>query len=1132
MESNILKEFIATDVPLSSSNLIEASAGTGKTYSIAILVLRLILEEKFSIKEILMVTFTKAAVAELEERIRLFIRLAYKAANNEVIEDPTIKLLVANAISKYNEDEIKDLLKEAKLLLDETSVMTIHSFCQQSLNEFAFETNQLFGSETMQDTSSLILDEVNKFWREQITVLDPLLLKFLLPNGLNREILEEIVSKSLNGQQFIDYNPQTFYSFPVDEQREVLEEILLIERERSTFMEDLFQEVLESTDKLTECCESNSFAKKNVLPLILQPQVFINYLKENTEKSYINKVFSYWLEKLLVINTLQSEIDTKVRSVLSKLYYISIQASAKNITYYKEKNSVLSFNDMIVQLHKALTKPNSEKLIIALRKKYKAVFIDEFQDTDKLQYEIFKSAFGKDTILFYIGDPKQSIYAWRQADLNTYFEAADEVANKYGMNQNYRSSENFIKAMNIFFLPTNNFDTFYFGLADESIKYNTVNSPIPNKKGILLNAGKEEIPITIFENQKSEELYQTVCAQIIQLLEKGDFLIDKDGKKRTIKPSDIGILVRKKSEGRNIKAQLAKYGIPAITIDDSKVLQTSEARSLFYLLNAFFESNPSNVNKALLSPLTGFSRLEILKLNHDKELENFKRYGLLWQRSGVYATLMKFLIDYDIKGNLLNNFSGNGERSITNLFQLIEILHKIQSSKNFSQIELINWLKRGLEGMKTDGDEYEQRVESDMDAIEIVTIHKSKGLEYNIVFAPFLDLKADNNHVFSSFKEKKTGEYLFGITENLEDNQSKMMKEQLEQENRRLLYVAITRAVYKCYISRFTYYKNNTSLIPFVRAIQTNPDSCEFIQFSDTLEIEKNYRYSKLRNQIDSTPSLAVNFDLSEENWRKLSYSFLAKKPDYIPKPNSHTDLIDYEYFIFKQLLKGNITGNLLHHIFEKIDFTNELYWEKQIQAALIRFMPKQLESYRVPLIQLLKEVLNAKIKIGKKEFKLSEITTNKRLNELEFDFNVPAFEIETLNSLSIINNQVYNYNGKLEGIMNGKIDLLFEHDGLYYILDWKSNFLGDALDNYAKDNLNTAMNNNNYHLQYFIYTIAAKKYLQRRLSNFNYEQQFGGVIYIFIRGLRENNDNGIFVSKPDLKLIEELENILSYSLS
>jgi len=1141
---NPLKEFVAADVPLTSSNLIEASAGTGKTYSIAILVLRLLLESKLSIKQILMVTFTKAAVAELEERIRLFVRTALVYANSGTIEDSTIIKLVDRSIRQSGQEAVTELLKEAKLLLDETSVMTIHSFCQQSLNEFAFETNQLFGSETLQDTSSLIQEEVNKFWREQITTLDPQLLGFLLKEELefgakpklSREILSQFISQYLNGQRYIDYNPQMLYSFTVNEQKEALESFLAIDEAETSYWENLIQEIAESQIEITARCESNAYARKSLLTKVNRPEEFIQAFMVKKIPAYISTVFPDWLEKVRTAEQFQSERAALGMDVLNKIYCVAIQYAIKNINAYKEQNSVLTFNDMIVQLHKAV-KPGNEKLVKEFQKKYRAVFIDEFQDTDKLQYEIFKTAFGKgitqaeEPILFYIGDPKQSIYAWRQADLNTYFKATHEVAHRYGMNQNYRSSENFIQAMNLFFLPADNFDTFSFGFEKDAIRYINVDSPQPNHKGALCNGEEEDVAITIFENKLADDLYQTVCAQIIQLLENESFQIKKNGEKRRIKPSDIGVLVRTKGQGRKIKMHLAKYGIPAITIDDSKVLQTLEARYVYYLLNAFLESNPSTINKALLSPITGYTRLEILQLDQDLEIKKFKEYGLSWQSTGIYATLMKFIVDFDIKNNLLTSLSGKGERSITNLYQLAEILHKIQESKSFSQLELIHWLKRGIEGMKLDGNEYEQRVESDMEAVEIVTIHKSKGLEYNIVFAPFLDLKSENKHNFYSFKEDNSGEYLFGITANIREENRILVEQQLEQENRRLLYVAITRAVYKCYISRYTHYANNTSLIPFAAAVKENPKALELINFSTSPEIEKGYRYSKSMNATISEPSFAENFVLNEKNWQKLSYSRLAQKAVYTQKPNRLADLTDYEYFIFKQLKKGNITGNLLHHIFENIDFSNDQLWDKYIHAALTRFMPKQLDHYKDPLMQLVNEVLHTKINIANTTFKLSEVPKEKRLNELEFDFNVPIFETNDLNSLSKVERHfTVNPFGELEGIMNGKIDLLFEHDGLYYILDWKSNFLGDSIDYYGEHYLNSAMADNNYHLQYLIYTVAVKKYLSHRLPDFDYENHFGGVIYLFIRGVRKEESTGIFVSKPALSEIEELENILSYS--
>src|SRR5215210_6341644 len=206
-----IKPFNASTVPLRGSNLIEASAGTGKTYSIAIMVLRLILEKRISVKEILMVTFTKAAVAELEERIRLFIREAHKVSLKKQTSDDTITKIVNQAIKDTTRQEVQQILKDAVLFLDETSVLTIHGFCQQTLTEFAFETNQLFGSETLNDLPSLIESEVNKFWRENITTLDVTLLGQLIEHGLCRSDIVSVIREHISGKKYFDYDENESY---------------------------------------------------------------------------------------------------------------------------------------------------------------------------------------------------------------------------------------------------------------------------------------------------------------------------------------------------------------------------------------------------------------------------------------------------------------------------------------------------------------------------------------------------------------------------------------------------------------------------------------------------------------------------------------------------------------------------------------------------------------------------------------------------------------------------------------------------------------------------------------------------------------------------------------------------------
>lgn len=302
------------------------------------------------------------------------------------------------------------------------------------------------------------------------------------------------------------------------------------------------------------------------------------------------------------------------------------------------------------------------------------------------------------------------------------------------------------------------------------------------------------------------------------------------------------------------------------------------------------------------------------------------------------------------------------------------------------------------------------------------------------------------------------------------------------------------------------------------------------IRFDNSPVIRDKYYYSKGNEWVSANSKQAVNFSLSQLNWRKMSFTSLSPAHTGMQKNNTNSHNDKYDHFVFKQLVKGNKTGNLLHFIFENIDFTNNRYWEYTINNALKRFMPRHQKEYAPMLLQLLHEIINVNINISGQHFTLAAIPQEKRLNELEFDFNVPVFNPEYISGLEESERRInvkYNYQ-EPEGIMNGKMDMFFEHAGRYYILDWKSNFLGDSLDYYKKELLTEAMNENNYHLQYLLYTTAAKKYLESRLHQFNYDKDFGSVIYLFVRGVRSGSDSGVFSYKPGIEMIEKLEGILN----
>lgn len=1119
------KNFDAAKVPLTGSNLIEASAGTGKTYSIAILLLRLLLDKKIAVKEILMVTFTKAAVAELEERIRFFIRTAYQLSKNEPIDEPAISLIVAEAINKNGPAEVVQLLRDAIIFLDETSVLTIHSFCQQTLNEFAFETNQLFGASLLQDTSLIIEGAVNKFWRKYITSIPTELLE-LIKDNLTRENIIRIVKTHLDGKRYNAYDPLQENNLTPGYYTEIQIEIEQLAAQYELHKSILLQTIIDNKEVLKTTCLTNQYAKKSLLPLVDSPDEFLNYLVGKRESGYIIKLFGDLLAGWDECEAIYKQKINSIEKLIDTIYYAAITEVGANVKKYKLQNNQVSFDDLIANLHTAIVKKENPALIAALQNKYKAVFIDEFQDTDRQQYEIFKKAFGSNTVVFYIGDPKQSIYAWRKADIATYFKAYEDVENRYSMNENYRSAEAYIKAMNIFFKPTEDFDTFHFPAAEQSIQYIPVNSPANNTKGKLLLLNKECTPISINHQRNKPAIEYAVAAQVIDLLTNKDYKISKNGIDRNIQPSDIGILVRKNKEGNQIKKMLAKFGLPAITIGDAKVLESAEAINILYILEAIMDISKSNINRALLASFTGFNTQQILLLKEETTIELFKKYKINWDTDGIYNALMNFMTDFGVQQIVLQNNFENGERTITNIYQLIELLYKIQTTKKLSPPELISWLKRSIEKNDVQGDEYEQRIENDEACIKIVTVHKSKGLEYNIILLPFLDIVEMKNDDFCSYRTEE-GDYKTIKKNQLTTDQLLIFRQQTEQENRRILYVALTRAVYKCYLFKSDDAKaKNSTLSFFTNAI--SPTNMLLIDQISGEEIPPGFYYKPAVVKKNDSVVNKVNFTLLQQNWQRLSYTMLAAE---LEKPvKKYTGIVEdaYDQFIFGQLAKGSQTGNLLHFILETLHFTNNEKWAAVIDAGIKRFAPMQKEAYEIPLQQMLEHVLNAPIEVGGINFNLAAVSFDKRIHEFEFDFPAKTFQSADLQFLSdknIFINVKERYN--LEGIMNGKIDMLFECKGKYFILDWKSTYLGDSLTAYAPAALNEAMNDNNYHLQYFIYTLATKKYLESRLPHFDYERDFGGVIYLFLRGMRSNLNTGIFTCKPRLEQVQQLENIL-----
>jgi len=1091
--------FDVQNVELESSNLIEASAGTGKTFSIAILVLRLIIDKDLDIKQILMVTFTKAAVAELESRIREFIREAYRYIQNpELNIDKQIIEIVDNGVKKTNQKIILDRLKGASLNLDETAIFTIHSFCQKTLTEFAFETHQLFGSELLDNQSQIIEKATNEYWRKEITTLSVEKIKLLRSIGLSKDNLTSVIHKGLSEKKFI-YKE----NLQVDKYFEsTLKKDKLVQKSLEEFI-SLFKLSEENNLSYLQNQKGSSNAIKTFGKSLNNAELFLKILLDKYPNTkYIEKLFPKLLKCALAYQERLEDLNNSLRHLLFFYYGQAINIVKKHVDKTKQRLSVMVFDDLITNLHLAVTGVQEDLLKAELQKKYKAVFIDEFQDTDRKQYEIFDKLFGKSSILFYIGDPKQAIYSFRGADIDTYKEAANSTSNAFTMDRNYRSTAKLIEGMNSFFRLIEN------PFADTNIQYEDVK----NGQGIaeLELDGIEQKPIAYLSCSNKKEIAEQVSYHILNLLQN-NYKVEN----RRIIPSDIGVLVRSKKEGIQIKNALNKLRIPSVTIDDAKVMESSEAQNIFYILKAVLEPNRANINRALLNSITSISKNYLLQESLEKDLINFKKIEKEWQKNSVLGAISLFIRLYHVKSHLLSNETENGERILTNIFQIMELLLRKELENKLLPKELLNHLHNIIEGQEVIDDEYSQRIESDEDAVKIVTIHKSKGLSYNLVFAPFLDLqsKPDAKYTFLEYKNNKL-EACFSLYKTEEEIE--IYREQTEQENRRLIYVSLTRAVYKNFIFHNTYHNGGKgSIMHFVNKM--NPT----LHFEPLNELEfpqKKYQITKIKERKPARVFLRN----IKRDWGILSYSQLSDKHISFSLEKKESWDNNYDKFVFDQLPKGAFAGNFLHDLFEHSSFSEDNFMDlvKDISQKYSTIFDENLiDKYQ----ELILNVLNSKYTDS--GFKLSEINNSKKLPELEFYFNLTNFSPDKILKIS----QLIDIESSriTQGMMYGFIDLFFEHQGKYYILDWKSNFLGNRIEDYSTDNIELAMRGNNYHLQYLIYTVAVKRFLSLKIPDFNYKKQFGGVLYVFLRGCRENKNTGIFYSKPDEGLIDRLDKLL-----
>lgn len=1127
--------FDPASVPLKDRNLIEASAGTGKTYSIAILVLRILIEEQpeqasKEIQEILLVTFTNAAVTELKIRTRLFIQQALLAAQGSQISDSTIQHLVDKAISQQGANKIREKLRKALLNFDQANILTIHSFCSRITQEYAFDSGMSFSVELNPDISHIIRRYYLQFIRRTYSKLNPEIIDFI-DDKISIEQFQTAFKNFIEGKLFVNFHPTDLS----------IEEIYQNYKDAK---EELIRDILDSIDELRDNVKSNT--RLSMHKLLVHPEENIDQILDfNYNRAHFSdKPHPIWErckrfqehQKLTLYRIVQ-----KLITEIQDYYYPQLKK-------HLDSAEIITYNTFIKVLYQKVVVENNPQLIHHIRSRYTAVFVDEFQDTDQSQYSILSKLFVEDksTLLFLIGDPKQSIYAFRNAHIEGYLQTRTDVDHIYSMRTNFRSSSEMITATNLLYQAVGYSEAFGYEYDnEESIAY----EPVQAGKNVCLKdrEGNTITKVLKFNECPNQDIQRKKLIEDLAklvLTDTGIYIPDKTtGEYRPIKPEDIAILVDTNKEAIFLKNKLNEIGIPSVITAQHSVFESSEARDLVYLLEAMLDPNENNLKTVLTSTFLCHT-VEInepdwvLKINPEDVFMLFAEYKSMLNEHKIYQAFYKLLDDFSVRQIFATD--ARRYRALANIEQLLQILQQKQYQNNWTAQEAKEWLSKTIDDPEnTSSEEYEVQLETESYALKISTIHKSKGLEYPIVFIFINTSPSTANKLFLKQLNDKNNIRFF-----LNKAVDEATKQQLEtdeiREYTRKWYVAITRPVYMCNV----YYTNGKQGIhaafdPFARAVRlfTQDDQSQISQYIAFEEVlsgdsgeENRYRYTPKAEQSVTPISFSQKVYSTRSDWQYVS--FTALNEHHTHRVFSDLELVDeYDQFVFNQLPSGAKFGNELHKLFEhlnfRLDFKNVDDLPFNIRKRFEVFDKKD-QSFSAQLGLMAHHVLHAVVP-APSPFTISEVEEEKCLSELQFYFHIDRKNnVAPLKSLlEQYQARIYYSEQTLRGMMDGAIDLFFEHQGRYYILDWKSNHLGRDLTNYQGQALKDAMVQNNYMLQYLIYTVAACRYIRTRNPGFDYERDFGGVIYMFVRGNREGSSTGVYFDKPDAAFIQQLMELL-----
>ncbi len=827
---------------LEKTNLIEASAGTGKTYAIAGIFLRLLLEKRLSVSDILVVTYTVAATEELRDRIRRTIRAAIDAFTKGGHEDPFLHGLVK--CSSLHQEKLR-ILRAALRDFDEAPIYTIHGFCQRVLHENSFESMGLFDTELVPDERALHSEIVQDFWRKHFYDAPREFVSYALKNNIKPQFFLALTKGKFSNPDMRIIPPASSVCLDaLPSFRRAHERVLSAWK---SSREDILVLLKNPGLSKTKYKNPNILAaamdgyadSEASLPLFKGFDKFTSSgLKAGTNKgkSTPEHPFSDDCEELLVrARELQVEIEGQLLFLKTDIFRYLREELRKR----KQTRNIQSFDDLLINLREALERPGGRDLVRNIRERYHAALIDEFQDTDQVQYAIFQNIFGGGGApLFFIGDPKQSIYSFRGADLFAYMRASRHVDSRHTLTNNWRSEPDLVRAVNTIFSNPKK-DAFLY----EEVPFEKAAAGDVKDRSLLTVCERREEPFHIWflsgarleaagaktnQGMTANIIVRAVASEIARLLRLGreeKAIIGAE----PLSESHIAILVRENREARLIQEALHHLNIHSVLHSTGNLFDTHEALEMERLLAAVAEPHSESLIRiALTTDMLGLNgeTLESLSINEaewEKWLTRFQEYNALWERHGFIGMFRYFLSNENVRERLLT--FPDGERRLTNILHLTEVLHTESIERKLGISGMIKWLACQRDPDALRSEEYELRLESDDSAVRIVTIHKSKGLEYPVVFCPFNwgDSKAGKKE-FTYHDPDDDWRLNLVLDPDAVFDKTLAERENLA-ENIRLLYVSVTRAKNRCYLVWGPFKDAGTSSLAYILHTPVNDSS-------------------------------------------------------------------------------------------------------------------------------------------------------------------------------------------------------------------------------------------------------------------------------------------------------------------